>query len=253
VHLLVPLILMACLASTSFIWPSIYKRLVIEDGAVEYATVGVYLVGFVWGLGLVRKLNAKRELAWTVVYAGLSFGFLLIALEEISWGQRIFGLETPEFFKGRNIQGEIGVHNLSSLRLLLSPAYIAIGFGGAFGSLILSRLGVPARIFERLLPPPHLFLYFVPCFIFYLSAEIISPFTTIRYTGELGALYGGKLADPRGVLALPAHLLDVLRDWVPMWSGVGGKKFTLWRHQEPAEFLLSLGFLFFVVFRSRKE
>jgi hypothetical protein len=244
---------MMCLISTNFISPSIYKRLVIEDGAVEYATAGAYLIGFVWGLGLARRLNAKRNFAWAVFYAVMSFGFLFIALEEISWGQRIFRFGNPEWMEERNTQGEIGLHNLSGIRLLLHPAYIVIGFGGAFGSLILSRLGVPARILGRLLPPPHLFLYFAPCFLFYLAAEIISPFTTIRYMGELGALYGGKLDDPQGLLALPARLLDVVRDWVPMWSGTGGKNFRFWRHQEPVEFLLSLGFLFFVISRSGEE
>lgn len=244
---------MMYLVSTNFISPSFYKRLVIEDGAVEYATAGVYFMGFVWGLGLARRLNAKRNLAWAVFYAVMSFGFLFIALEEISWGQRIFRLGIPEVIAERNTQGEIGLHNLSGIRLLLHPAYMVIGFVGAFGTLILSRLGTPARILERLFPPPHLFLYFAPCFLFYLTAEIISPFTTIRYMGELGALYGGKLDDPRGILALPAHLLDVVRDWLPMWSGTGGKNFTFWRHQEPVELLLSLGFLFFVTSRSGEE
>jgi len=32
--------------------------------------------------------------------------------EEISWGQRIFGLETPDFLSDKNAQGEIGLHNL---------------------------------------------------------------------------------------------------------------------------------------------
>lgn len=225
----------------------------VEDGAVEYATAGVYLIGFIWGLGLARRLNVKGNFAWLVLYALMSFGFLFIALEEISWGQRIFRFGTPEFIEERNIQGEIGLHNLSGIRLLLHPAYIVMGFGGAFGSLILSRLGVSSEVLGRLLPPPHLFLYFAPCFAFYLAAEIISPFTTIRYIGELGALYGGKLDDPQGVLALPAYLLDVVRDWVPMWSATGGKNFTFWRHQEPVELLLSLGFLFFVISRWGEE
>jgi hypothetical protein len=244
---------MTYLVVTNYTSPSYYKTLVIEDGAVEYATAVVYLIAFILGLVLARRLQAKRDFGWALLYAILSFGFLFIALEEISWGQRIFHLGTPEFIKERNIQGEIGLHNLSGVRLLLHPAYIGIGFGGAFGSLVLSRLGFPSRILARLLPPPHLFLYFAPCFLFYLAAEIISPFTTRRYVGELGALYGGKLEDPPGILALPAHLLDLVRDLVPMWAGTGGQNFSFWRHQEPVEFLLSLGFLFFVTYRLGKE
>lgn len=252
-HVAVPLTLMLYLFVTRSISPSFYKTLVIEDGIVENATAGVYLIGLVCGLVVARRLYAKRSIAWALFYAVLSFGFLFVALEEISWGQRIFRLGTPEFIEERNIQGEIGLHNLSSIRLLLHPAYIGIGFGGAFGSLILSQLRVPIPILARLLPPPHLFLYFVPCFVFYLTAEIVSPFTTIRYRGELGALYGGRLEDPRGILAVPAYILDLLRDLVSMESGVGGRNFSFWRHQEPVELLLSLGLLFFVTSRLRKE
>lgn len=253
VHLAVPAILMVYLVSTNLVSPSFYKKLVIEDGAVEYATACVYLIASVWGLVLSRRLQAKRHSVWAVIYVAMSLGFLFIAGEEISWGQRIFRVDTPEFFEERNVQGELGFHNLSGIRLLLHPAYIAIGFGGAFGRLILSRLGVSEAVLERLLPAPRLFLYFAPCFLFYLTAEIVSPFTTIRYTGELGALYGGKLNDTQGILTLPAHLLDVVRDLLPMWSGTGGKRFTVWRHQEPVEFLLSLGFLAFVICRWGKE
>lgn len=153
----------------------------------------------------------------------------------------------------RNLQGEIGVHNLSSFRLLLHPAYFLIGFVGAFGSLFLSWLGVPARLRGRLLPEPRLFMYFLPCCVFYLAAEIVSPFTTIRYMGDLGALYGGNLEIAQGPLALPAYLLDLVRDLVPGWAGMGGQKFTFWRHQEPVELLLSIGILLYVRTRRKEE
>jgi hypothetical protein len=253
VHLAVPLLLLAYLTATSFISPSFYKVLVIEDGPVEYATAVVYFIGSFLGLALARRLNATGSRSWAGFYAVMSISFLFIALEEISWGQRIFHLGTPEFLQERNIQGEIGLHNMSGIRLLLHPAYIVIGFVGAFGSLILFRLGVSARLLTRILPPSHLFLYFLPCFLFYLAAEIVSPFTTVRYMGDLAALYGGELDVPRGILAVPAHVLDALRDLVPRWSGTGGERFTFWRHQEPVEFLLSLGFLFFIVSLRQKN
>ncbi len=40
------------------------------------------------------------------------FMFLFGAGEEISWGQRIFNIETPEFFKKHNAQKEMNLHNL---------------------------------------------------------------------------------------------------------------------------------------------
>lgn len=246
VQLAVPVLFLLCLVSFNFISPASYKKFIIEDGPVEYATAAIYFIAFAWGLGLTRRLKRKGDAGWAVFYFVVSLALLLISLEEISWGQRIFRVETPELVRQRNLQGEIGVHNLSSFRLLLHPAYILIGFVGAFGSLFLSWLGVPARLRGRLLPAPRLFMYFLPCCLFYLAAEIVSPFTTIRYMGDLGALYGGNLEIPHGPLALPAYLLDLVRDLVPEWAGRGGENFTFWRHQEPVELLLSIGILQYV-------
>ena len=41
----------------------------------------------------------------------LCIAWLIFALEEISWGQRIFGIESPEFFLGHNYQQETNIHN----------------------------------------------------------------------------------------------------------------------------------------------
>jgi hypothetical protein len=251
VQLIPPVLFLLSLVFFYFFSPAFYKKLIIEDGPLEYATAVIYFIAFIWGLGLARRLKRKGDTGWAVFYLVVSLAFLLITLEEISWGQRIFRVDTPEFVRERNLQGEIGVHNLSSFRLLLHPAYILIGFVGAFGSVFLSWLGVPARLRGRLLPEPRLFMYFLPCCLFYLAAEIVSPFTTLRYMGDLGALYGGNLGIPHGLPALPAYLLDLVRDLVPGWAGVGGEKFTFWSHQEPVELLLSVGILLYV--RTRRE
>ena len=42
----------------------------------------------------------------------MSLFFFFGAGEEISWGQRIFGLESSDFFKENNAQGETNFHNL---------------------------------------------------------------------------------------------------------------------------------------------
>jgi hypothetical protein len=46
-----------------------------------------------------------------------------VGIEEISWGQRIFGIETPNSFKDLNYQGETTVHNL------IGPIYHPIIYG----------------------------------------------------------------------------------------------------------------------------
>ncbi|MEM6498571.1 MAG: hypothetical protein AAF709_17830, partial [Pseudomonadota bacterium] len=83
-----------------------------EDGIVEYATAVFLLVCSLVLAAHARSLfGSKRGLAavCTVVYALL---FFFAAGEEISWGQRIFGWESSEFFVERNYQAETNIHNL---------------------------------------------------------------------------------------------------------------------------------------------
>jgi hypothetical protein len=46
------------------------------------------------------------------VWLFLAFLFFFGAMEEISWGQRIFGVQSPEWFLEHNRQSELNIHNL---------------------------------------------------------------------------------------------------------------------------------------------
>lgn len=85
---------------------------VIEDGFVEWITVVVLATTMVVCLRRVVILRHCRSRLFLSVTALLAALCLFGAGEEISWGQRIFDLETPEYFQEKNAQGEIGLHNL---------------------------------------------------------------------------------------------------------------------------------------------
>lgn len=59
-----------------------------------------------------RATGGPRLLALSCL--GLAIVFFIAFGEEISWGQRILGLETPESLEGINDQGETNLHNLST-------------------------------------------------------------------------------------------------------------------------------------------
>ena len=90
--------------------PNFYNLLTQEDHLVENMTaLALLFTGF-----LFIKLTLKSS------NKGLTFLFTLVALvflfgagEEISWGQRIFGWETPEDFKAINDQDETNLHNIN--------------------------------------------------------------------------------------------------------------------------------------------
>ena len=86
--------------------------LVVEDGFVEWMTVIVLIVTMIVCFRRVIVLRQHRSLLFLFVTGLVGLFCLFGAGEEISWGQRIVGLESPEFFQDNNAQGEIGLHNL---------------------------------------------------------------------------------------------------------------------------------------------
>ncbi len=85
----------------------------VEDGPIEYGTaIGLLLSCLILAWHAVSMAGQKRigGAAWLTLY---SAAFLFGAGEEISWGQRIFGWQTTEFFLEHNRQMETNLHNLA--------------------------------------------------------------------------------------------------------------------------------------------
>jgi hypothetical protein len=85
----------------------------VEDGFVEWMTSLTLLGTFCFSI--YRFATAQRLFAWRG-----KFILLLIAVvclfgggEEISWGQRIFDIETPLALREHNAQKELNLHNLT--------------------------------------------------------------------------------------------------------------------------------------------
>jgi len=83
-----------------------------EDGLVENLTAIFLLTTS--GVAIWRAVKASREGKrwWVFTWALLAFLFFFAAGEEISWGQRIFNIESSEFFMEKNLQKETNLHNL---------------------------------------------------------------------------------------------------------------------------------------------
>ncbi|WP_461532398.1 hypothetical protein [Sinomicrobium sp.] len=83
-----------------------------EDGLVENETALMLLGVSLLCLYHLFKLWKHKKALWktgTIIFAIL---FFFAAGEEISWGQRIFGLTSSEFFIEHNAQGETNLHNM---------------------------------------------------------------------------------------------------------------------------------------------
>ncbi|MGI6454409.1 MAG: hypothetical protein ACOX5R_02175 [bacterium] len=90
--------------------------IIVEDGLVEWATVLFALGAFALSAIMAWRFHQQRQYHiqfWLLVlYAFASFFF---AGEEISWGQRLLGIEAdqvPEWLAAANRQDEINIHNI---------------------------------------------------------------------------------------------------------------------------------------------
>lgn len=95
-----------------YLFPAQYVYLVTEDTPAEYATTTAYIAGcFLLTWAMIKISDAR-----TIMSALLLLFMFFVGMEEISWGQRIIGIETSDFFMEHNHQRELNIHNLSSVR-----------------------------------------------------------------------------------------------------------------------------------------
>jgi len=188
--------------------PDTYIILIQEDSVIEYAQAFFYFLSSIISFIVSIKILKNKITLHGVLYGILAIGLLLISLEEMSWGQRLFNIPNPDYFKQHNVQNEISFHNLDTVQPRLHKIYILIGAYGAFAWLFVQafmpRVKTKCRHIVNFVVPD----WFVSSYFFF----IFFIYTLFDY---------------------------VIRPYA------GG--FLLWRDQEPMELLLSLGFLSFVV------
>ena len=93
-----------------------------KEGLFENLTFALYLLSAVAcaiaALSLHRNPAVVHHRLVALFYLACALAFFMVAGEEVSWGQRVFGIETPEALAAMNYQQEITAHNLLSKRAL---------------------------------------------------------------------------------------------------------------------------------------
>ncbi len=85
----------------------------VEDGVLEWLTVVALLTSMVVCWQRLLRAGLRRGWPYGIVTLLLTLFFLFGAGEEISWGQRLIGLESNEFFQTYNAQKETNLHNMT--------------------------------------------------------------------------------------------------------------------------------------------
>jgi len=205
--------------------PDFYYMSVQEDEYIEWASFWAFLLAAVAAVVKSREPDAGR-FPWFMY--GIALFCFVVAMEEISWGQRVLGYRPPAYFLEHNFQQEFNFHNVidTDYRKLALSAIIA-GYG-----VLLPLLAIVAplrRLFDRLgivVPPLGLLPLFAATFLMYL----IYPF---GHSGEWVELMLGL-----GMLfaLLPTSLQPMLAGWaVVMVLGiVSGAATRMQRDEHPA-------------------
>jgi hypothetical protein len=171
------------------------SSITVEDHILEnsqaLSLLGASIVFFIAFLytksgNKIWKIQTKRNF----IFLGLALFLFILAGEEISWGQRIFGLETPAALEEVNLQDEINLHNLPLFEgdRLLHFIWFALGIVIPGAALVYKPLrdwlvnaGMP--LFPLLLGGQFL--------LFYVLSR------SYRQLGIMKEIYGGRLVEIR--------------------------------------------------------
>ncbi len=139
-----------------------------EDEYLEWGTVWAFLIAAVIGLVAAwQRRRAEGGFPWFL--CGVSLFCFFVAMEEISWGQRLLGYRPPTYFLEKNFQQELNVHNVMSTgfrKLVLKG--IILGYGLVLPAL--AQWSSVRRVLARLqvVPSPlALAPGFVATYVFY--------------------------------------------------------------------------------------
>ena len=156
-----------------------FNLLKLEDGPLEWLQFAEYFISSLFGIFIFIKSNKKKSrnsLNWLI----FSLFCLFIAAEEISWGERITGMNLNSLTE-ISIQSETNLHNLPFFHnYFLDPMLIAI-------CIFLGWIGWRKWPYLDSIPSKRLSLFFLitALYIFYYEISWASTIEHIRNDLEI--------------------------------------------------------------------
>ena len=117
-----------------------YENFLGENSVVEWLTALFLLLSAY--LALVTGLSKESPYTKWLLLAFASI-FFVAFMEELAWGQMMFGWKTPEDFRSLNAQGETTLHNIHGIHDLISPALLLFSSASAGISLTKMKPNIP--------------------------------------------------------------------------------------------------------------
>ena len=169
------------------------ESLYAEDGLLEYLTA----IGAV-GASILFLISSRINKDWTarLILIGLALLFFIFGMEELSWGQRIFGWETSNAWGDINYQDESNLHNLlNPLFWILYPVFNnALAAAYYFANTIKKKLEAPTNhaSFLALIPQKSASLYAIVFSMLILQSLLYGGELTEEVVSVVGLSYALK-------------------------------------------------------------
>lgn len=169
-----PVVILLIGGLAAVIGGNVYRVLTGEDRLAENLQVYCWLLAFGMGGLVISRLGKTGRYGMAFLYFCLVAGIFVIIGEEVSWGQRLFGWETPEALKAVNRQHETNIHSLEGMVDTFRSLYLLIGAYGTILPLLFWKAR-SAAIYQKFISllVPHITLvpYFLATFAWriYLS------------------------------------------------------------------------------------
>jgi hypothetical protein len=148
-----------------------------EDGPFESATSIFYFIAVYFFVRQLKNANfpPQAHVNWGRFFLiGWVVAAFFVGAEEISWGQRIFGIKTPAAISELNYQNEITLHNMqfmydmftsSETGIFRANAYSLFMIGNGFGLPMLALIPAVRNLFRKF-AFPVIPLAYAPIFVF---------------------------------------------------------------------------------------
>lgn len=143
-------------------FPLAYIVATYEDLVGEWAQVFLFAATMLLSIRVACYKSSYR-----LFFAVLALACFYVVGEEISWGQRIFNLATPEFFEKHNLQNETNLHNFFTgpitttlkqfLEYLIASGLVVYGL--LYPWLVAVRWKLALWFSNKGLPHPPLYLW----------------------------------------------------------------------------------------------
>jgi hypothetical protein len=232
--------------------PVLFYELALEDGALEWASalLPIAASGF-FAFAFWRILNSDRRdgYALHLVLTGLfGLGLFVVGMEEISWMQRVFEIETPAAFAA-NQQQEMNLHNMHSIAI--GTVHKLAMYAGLIVLPFLVETAPRIALFEAIadfLPTRFVLAISAPfaaynfnAWNFFLTPVIVFLAATILACYARSAWRRGD----RPETALFGSLLAFVTLGQVVFLATGANSVRLWDYSEYAELFMAVGIAVF--------